>query len=316
MNHSDRRALLILFFLFIGVWSAILIYDHFIDESASYDATDATVIDSIESQLHAPTLNTGNRYGSFNRHDASSSSYFAQPTREIETFPFDPNTADSTTLLHLGLPAWMVRNIYKYRAKGGRYHEPDDFKRTYGMTGELWKRLGPMIRIGEDYRLLSYEKGNSNRSDSATHDTLHTNNQLRYPEKFKEQVKLDLNTVDTTTLRRIPGIGPVYARHIVRYREQLGGFVSLSQLTEIPDLPEGIGDWFEMPSGPTRIIRVNTADFNTLRRHPYMSYEKAAAIANHRRIRGPIADIGQLKLMPEFTETDLKRLEPYLDFSQ
>lgn len=29
----------------------------------------------------------------------------------VETFPFDPNTADSTQLLRLGLQPWQVRNI-------------------------------------------------------------------------------------------------------------------------------------------------------------------------------------------------------------
>ena len=34
------------------------------------------------------------------------------PTRpKPETFPFDPNTADSTQLLRLGLQPWQVRNI-------------------------------------------------------------------------------------------------------------------------------------------------------------------------------------------------------------
>ena len=33
------------------------------------------------------------------------------PTRKVERFPFDPNTADSTQLLRLGLQPWQVRNI-------------------------------------------------------------------------------------------------------------------------------------------------------------------------------------------------------------
>ena len=41
---------------------------------------------------------------------------YAVPEEKVETFPFDPNTADSTTLLRLGLAPWQVRAIYKYRA--------------------------------------------------------------------------------------------------------------------------------------------------------------------------------------------------------
>ena len=38
-------------------------------------------------------------------------SYYAVPSKAVERFPFDPNTADSTQLLRLGLQSWQVRNI-------------------------------------------------------------------------------------------------------------------------------------------------------------------------------------------------------------
>ena len=44
-----------------------------------------------------------------------------------ERFPFDPNTADSTALLRLGLAKWQVNNIYKYRQAGGIYRSKEDF---------------------------------------------------------------------------------------------------------------------------------------------------------------------------------------------
>ena len=36
-------------------------------------------------------------------------------------FAFDPNTADSTELLRLGLKPWQVRNIYNWWASASRY---------------------------------------------------------------------------------------------------------------------------------------------------------------------------------------------------
>ena len=49
-----------------------------------------------------------------------------------ELFPFNPNEADSATLLRLGLKPWQVRNLLKYRRKGGRWRSADDFRRLYG----------------------------------------------------------------------------------------------------------------------------------------------------------------------------------------
>ena len=66
-------------------------------------------------------------------------------------FYFDPNTADSTQLLQLGLRPWQVRNIYKYRARGGVYQCKEDFAYVYGLTVKDYKRLEPYIRIGADY---------------------------------------------------------------------------------------------------------------------------------------------------------------------
>ena len=62
-------------------------------------------------------------------------------------FAFDPNTADSSTLLRLGLKPWQVRSIYKYRAHGGHFRKPQDFARLYGLTLAQYRRLEPYISI-------------------------------------------------------------------------------------------------------------------------------------------------------------------------
>ena len=49
--------------------------------------------------------------------------YYAVEKTPHERFAFDPNTADSSQLLRLGLQPWQVRNIYRYRAKGGVFRE-------------------------------------------------------------------------------------------------------------------------------------------------------------------------------------------------
>ena len=64
-----------------------------------------------------------------------------------ELFPFNPNEADSATLLRVGLKPWQVRNLLKYRRKGGRWRSADDFRRLYGLTEEEFQRLRPYIII-------------------------------------------------------------------------------------------------------------------------------------------------------------------------
>lgn len=48
----------------------------------------------------------------------------------------------------------------------------------------------------------------------------------------------DINSATAEQLQNIPGIGPVLAERILAYRQETGGFQSLTELKEV----EGIGD--------------------------------------------------------------------------
>ena len=82
----------------------------------------------------------------------SKARYYAVARPAVESFPFDPNEADSTQLLRLGLTPAQVRSIYRHRAKGYVYSTPEDFARTPFMTKGQWDRLKPLIRIGDQYK--------------------------------------------------------------------------------------------------------------------------------------------------------------------
>lgn len=51
-------------------------------------------------------------------------SYRKESAVTVVLQPFDPNTADSLQLRSLGIPGNVVRNILRYRAKGGGYFVP------------------------------------------------------------------------------------------------------------------------------------------------------------------------------------------------
>ncbi len=53
-----------------------------------------------------------------------------------------------------------------------------------------------------------------------------------------QQTALDLNSATVEQLMMLPGIGKSKAQAIVDYREQVGRFVEVAQLTEV----KGIGD--------------------------------------------------------------------------
>lgn len=228
------------------------------------------------------------------------------PKNEISAVlqPFDPNTADSVLLRQLGLPVYIVRNILKYRAKGGVFRSPESFSRIYGLKEEVYQKLKPYITIAP---LVS-----------VSHVRTDTFRQLKdtipYIPKYEEETIVDLNKADTSILKRIPGIGSTLARMIVVYRQRLGGFYDVSQLQEVPHVGVELNKWFVVTPAGLHKIQVNSASLDKLRSHPYMDFYKAKAIMEYRRKRGKIKGLSQLSMFEEFTEKDLKRLSPYLTF--
>lgn len=228
------------------------------------------------------------------------------PKNEISAVlqPFDPNTADSVLLRQLGLPVYIVRNILKYRAKGGVFRSPESFSRIYGLKEEVYQKLKPYITIAP---LVS-----------VSHVRTDTFRQLKdtipYIPKYEEGTIVDLNKADTSILKRIPGIGSTLARMIVVYRQRLGGFYDVSQLQEVPHVGVELNKWFVVTPAGLHKIQVNSASLDKLRSHPYMDFYKAKAIMEYRRKRGKIKSLSQLSMFEEFTEKDLKRLSPYLTF--
>ena len=234
-------------------------------------------------------------------------SYYVAP-RKVERFPFDPNTADSTQLLRLGLQPWQVRNIYKYRAKGGFYSKPEDFARLYGLTRKQYRELKPYIRISSDYLP-------ANDNQLYAYEPIENRDTLKYPIKIQPLERISLNKSDTTLLRKVPGIGPYFAAKIVKYRERLGGFYDINQLMEIENFPESAIHFFIIPDDEqTRKLNINQLSLEALRRHPYINFYQAKAITDYRRLHGPIRSLNDLRLSKDFPQEAIDRLQPYVEF--
>lgn len=219
---------------------------------------------------------------------------------EFVLFDFNPNTADSVQLKRLGLPSFVVRNILRYREKGGAFRTPEAFARIYGLSKEQYLLLSPYIQIPA--------------TEESKRDSVYEQVKPQRIEKYPEGTLVRLNEADTAQLKRIPGVGSGIAEMIVAYRNRLGGFVCLEQLQEIPHVDASLNKWFTIQGTPFRKIRVNKDGLDKLRNHPYMDFYKAKAILEYRRKRGNIKGLSRLSLFEEFTEKDLQRLSPYLSF--
>ena len=216
---------------------------------------------------------------------------------------FNPNTADSCTLVQLGFKPWQAKNILKYRAKGGKYRKAEDLKRLYGMTDSMYTALEPYIQIPQERTT-----GEQNQQDGSTKGYIQ-----------KKDTILNLRTADTTELKMIRGIGSYRAKMIVRYREQLGGYARVEQMMEAKGMEKAIADsilpHFYIDSVVVEKLVVNRLRPEILSRHPYLSFEQAKAIYEYRRKRIRIKSADELKKIKELKEEDIEKLLIYLDFS-
>lgn len=238
---------------------------------------------------------------------------YARDTIAICMQQFDPNTADSSTLVHLGLKPWQASNMLKYRAKGGRYRKTEDLKRLYGMTDSMYLALLPYVVI-DTLAIDRWRDSVRIAADSVPRYVSH-----------KRDTILNLRTADTTELKMIKGIGSYRAKQIIRYREQLGGFVSVEQLREVKALQPLLKDslstdsllsYFFIDSVRVVPLKVNSMHVERLQRHPYLSFEQARAIYELRRKKIRLKHLDQLRTLDCLTEQDIQRLRPYLSFEQ
>jgi DNA uptake protein ComE-like DNA-binding protein len=152
-------------------------------------------------------------------------------------------------------------------------------------------------------------------------DTSKTTSQSgRYPrqEKLKKGSVIELNSADTTKLKMLPGVGSYYAKWIVEYRNQLGGFYRKEQLQDVyrmyVELYEDIIQYLYIDSTQITPIPINTSSLGKLKSHPYIDFYKAKAIVDLRQKKGKIKNIGELELLEEFTADDLEKIRRYIKF--
>ncbi len=136
-----------------------------------------------------------------------------------------------------------------------------------------------------------------------------------YTRKIK---MLDLNTCDSASLEALPGIGPVLAVRIIKYRNLLGGYARVAQLLEVYGLPEEtfnlISGRLTADSSNVRKIKINSADFKQIIRLPYFDRQEVTAILKYREVKGRIYNMDDLIKNKLLTIEKIKKIRPYVEF--
>jgi DNA uptake protein ComE-like DNA-binding protein len=110
--------------------------------------------------------------------------------------------------------------------------------------------------------------------------------------------KIEINSADSLALIGLPGIGPVFAKRIIKYRQMLGGYVYPGQLKEVYGMDSvrwsGFIQMIRIDTSRIHKLDLNKATFKELLAHPYLEYEQVKAIARFRDKKGRLESPGEL----------------------
>lgn len=304
LNSSERRgvALLMGLCLLAAAWVAYeeLIHPRPAEDMAALQAAWEPMAASIASDS-----------GGAQRSDRQSD------RRVPVLFHFDPNGLPVEQWMELGLTGRQAEAIHRYEARGGRFRSKQELARMRVIDPVLFAQWSPYIDLPD-----SIVHGRGKRRDvpewGSDRKVGEGHRETRPAPVPRRVMVVEVNGADSTALEALPGIGPSFARGILRYRDKLGGYMDLDQLAEVyvlrdkPDAVERLRDLLVVDASLVRRINLNTMEAEPIGRHPYGGWKLAKALVAYRKQHGPYKSVDAIRACVLVTDSIYLRLAPYL----
>jgi DNA uptake protein ComE-like DNA-binding protein len=230
-------------------------------------------------------------------------------------YPFNPNFITDYKGYSLGMSLAEIDRLHKFRKKGQWINSAEDFKNVTGVHDTLLAKLSPYFKFPD------WVKNKREQSKQGERQYVQYGN--KEPKVYKSEenkiVQLDINEALEEDLDKVYGIGPAFAKKILRRRAQFGAFVSMEQMNDFEDFsPEaiaGLKKSFRVSGQPqVNKVNINTASLSQLSYFPYFNKSLAKAIITRRSMKGRINNIEELLEINDFPIDKQKIIALYLDF--
>ena len=155
--------------------------------------------------------------------------------------------------------------------------------------------------------------------DSTYYEPL-PSNEIKPKEVFKKkqpQIEpIQMVHLDSARLVALPGIGPFYAKMVMKYEKALGGFHSKEQLLEVYKMNEEVYEILckHLSFNQTNIrkISINQATKEELAKHPYIDNWQANSIIKMRKQLGGFQSLKELLDSHLINTETFEKILPYV----
>ncbi len=305
-TRKERRGSLLLLFVVLLLCLIPFLYPLLLNKKiTSTPALDSALVNLKIKQADASQKKYAQNQEEkpYRQYDYPSSASYTSKKNEGVLFNFDPNTISAEGWKKLGLRDKTIATILNYRSKGGKFKQPDDIKKIWGLFPDEAERLLPYVQIAATN--ISVAPGNNYVAY----------NDKKFTESKKSFSKIDINAADTSAWIALPGIGSKLSQRIINFREKLGGFYSIQQVGETFGLPDStfqkIKPFIQL-TGEVKKININTATVDELKMHPYIRYHLANAIVQYRTQHGDYKLVEDIKKIMIVDEAAYTKMAPYL----
>ena len=231
----------------------------------------------------------------------------------VQLFSFDPNSISRDSLKMLGLSRYTINSLLKYRSKGGKIKSKDQFSKFNGLDEETLVRILPLVSLpsrSKKKTLTTEKKAKYVKKDSSI-----TNTYKKYKKKTPRVI--DINVADTTDFQNLYGIGSVYSKRIIKYRDYVGGFFAIDQINEVWGIDDSLYNtlvpYLKVDHSSIAKRDINLISSKDLGKHPYVGWDKAKHIINFRDTHGSYKAMNDLLRLHTLTEEDVDTLKIYFD---
>lgn len=233
--------------------------------------------------------------------------------KEYRVYPFNPNFISDYKGYTLGMNVQQINRLHKFRAAGKYVNSAQEFKTVTGVSDSLLVAISPLFKFPE---WVSKKQQQSKSFTNKQYTASYKNNKALIKEAI---VQKDINEALEEDLVKVYGIGPGYAKVILRTRTSLGGFVSMDQMGYFtsfsPEAIAGLNKHFKVQGRPqVTKINVNTASLKQLSYFTYFNKDIARSIITQRSMKGKIKNIDEMIQISDFPVDKVNIIALYLEF--